>query len=206
MLTQEDIKNALKAVKYPGYSRDIVSFGLVKEISITNDAVGVSMQLTSPNADAAQQIKAEAESALKNLPGVGHVQVTVLQPAAGQAAPGNPFANQSKVPGVKRVIAVASGKGGVGKSTVSVNLACALRHVGLRVGLLDCDIYGPSIPLMMGLNEKPTVTADAKMVPPEHYGVKLMSIGFLVEDDQPVIWRGPMIQKTIQQFVGAVEW
>jgi len=206
MLTQEDIKNALKAVKYPGYSRDIVSFGLVKEISITNDAVGVSMQLTSPNADAAQQIKAEAESALKNLPGVGHVQVTVLQPAAGQAAPGNPFANQSKVPGVKRVIAVASGKGGVGKSTVSVNLACALKHLGARVGLLDCDIYGPSIPLMMGVRERPTVSEDERLVPPTGHGVKVMSIGLLLTDEQPVIWRGPMITKTIQQFLFAVEW
>ena len=206
MLTQEDIKNALKGVKYPGYSRDIVSFGLVKEISITNDAVGVSMQLTSPNADAAQQIKAEAESALKNLPGVGHVQVTVLQPAAGQAAPGNPFANQSKVPGVKRVIAVASGKGGVGKSTVSVNLACALKHLGARVGLLDCDIYGPSIPLMMGVRERPTVSEDERLVPPTGHGVKVMSIGLLLTDEQPVIWRGPMITKTIQQFLFAVEW
>jgi ATP-binding protein involved in chromosome partitioning len=206
MLTQEDIKNALKGVKYPGYSRDIVSFGLVKEISITNDAVGVSMQLTSPNADAAQQIKAEAESALKNLPGAGHVQVTVLQPAAGQAAPGNPFANQSKVPGVKRVIAVASGKGGVGKSTVSVNLACALKHLGARVGLLDCDIYGPSIPLMMGVRERPTVSEDERLVPPTGHGVKVMSIGLLLTDEQPVIWRGPMITKTIQQFLFAVEW
>ena len=103
-------------------------------------------------------------------------------------------------------IAVASGKGGVGKSTVSVNLACALQHLGAKVGLLDCDIYGPSIPLMMGIHEKPTVTEDEKMVPPSSHGVKLMSIGFLVEDDQPVIWRGPMIVKTIQQFVNSVAW
>ena len=104
------------------------------------------------------------------------------------------------------MIAVASGKGGVGKSTVSVNLACALSHLGARVGLLDCDIYGPSIPLMMGIQEKPTITGDEKMVPPVNHGVKLMSIGFLVEGDQPVIWRGPMITKTIQQFVNSVEW
>jgi ATP-binding protein involved in chromosome partitioning len=104
------------------------------------------------------------------------------------------------------VLAIASGKGGVGKSTVSVNLACALTHLGMRVGLLDCDIYGPSIPLMMGTREKPTVNGADKMIPPMQYGVKLMSIGFLVEGDQPVIWRGPMIVKTIQQFVGSVEW
>jgi ATP-binding protein involved in chromosome partitioning len=111
------------------------------------------------------------------------------------------------VPGINRVVAVASGKGGVGKSTVSVNLACALKHLGARVGLLDCDIYGPSIPLMMGIHQKPTVNADeTKMVPPANHGVKLMSMGFLIEGDNPVIWRGPMITKTIQQFFTDVEW
>src|SRR5208282_6102965 len=116
MLSQEEIQNALKAVKYPGYSRDIVSFGLVKEISAANGAVSVAMQLTSPNPEAAQQIKTEAERILKALPGVNQVHVEVRQPAAGQPAGGaNPFANQKGVPGVKRVIAVASGKGGVGK-------------------------------------------------------------------------------------------
>jgi ATP-binding protein involved in chromosome partitioning len=206
VLTQEDIQNSLKAVKYPGYSRDIVSFGLVKEISTATGTVSVMMQLTSPNAEAANQIKAESERVLKNLPGVNHVHVEVRQPAAGQAAPQSPFANQNKVSGVKRIIAIASGKGGVGKSTCSVNLACALTHLGARVGLLDCDIYGPSIPLMMGVHEKPTVSAKERLVPPMAHGVKVMSIGLLLNDDQPVIWRGPMITKTIQQFLLAVEW
>jgi len=101
---------------------------------------------------------------------------------------------------------VASGKGGVGKSTLSVNLACAMQRLGLRVGLLDCDIYGPSIPLMMGTNARPTISDEEKMVPPLSHGVKLMSIGFLLDGDQPVIWRGPMIMKTIQQFIGSVDW
>ncbi|HXR03671.1 MAG TPA: Mrp/NBP35 family ATP-binding protein [Verrucomicrobiae bacterium] len=206
MLTQEDIKSALQAVKYPGYSRDIVSFGLVKDISVANGAVSVSLHLTSPNPDAAQQIKTEAERILKKLPGVSRVQVEVLQPVAGQGAPGSPFANPSKISGVKRVVAVASGKGGVGKSTVSVNLACGLTHLGARVGLLDCDIYGPSIPLMMGVHERPTVSEDERLVPPTGHGVKVMSIGLLLTDEQPVIWRGPMIAKTIQQFLFAVEW
>ena len=207
MLTQDDIRNALKAVKYPGYSRDIVSFGLVKEISAANGAVSVSMQLTSPNADAAQQIKEESERVLQALPGVNRVQVEVRQPAAGQAAGGtNQFANQNRVAGVKRVIAIASGKGGVGKSTVAANLACALKHLGARVGLLDCDIYGPSIPLMMGVHERPTVSPQEQLVPPLGHGVKVMSIGLLLTDEQPVIWRGPMITKTIQQFLMAVEW
>ncbi len=206
MLSSEEIQNALKSVKYPGYSRDIVSFGLVKEISTANGAVSVTMQLTSPNPEAAQQIKTESERVLKNLPGVNHVHVEVRQPAAGSAAPSSPFANQNKVSGVKKIIAIASGKGGVGKSTCSVNLACALTHLGAKVGLLDCDIYGPSIPLMMGVHEKPTVNEAERLVPPSNHGVKVMSIGLLVTDDQPVIWRGPMITKTIQQFLLAVEW
>jgi ATP-binding protein involved in chromosome partitioning len=206
MLSQEEIQNALKSVKYPGYSRDIVSFGLVKEISIANGTVSLAMQLTSANPEAAQQIKTEAERVLKALPGVNQVNIEVRQPAAGQSAPANPFANQKGVPGVKRVIAIASGKGGVGKSTVSVNLACALEHLGAKVGLLDCDIYGPSIPLMMGVHEKPTISAESRLVPPVAHGVKVMSIGLLLADDQPVIWRGPMIAKTIDQFLMAVEW
>jgi ATP-binding protein involved in chromosome partitioning len=206
MLTQADIQNALKAVKYPGFSRDIVSFGIVKDVSVANGAVSVAMQLTSANPDAARQIKTEAEQVLKRLPGVTHVIVEVHQPTASQAAAGTAFANQTKVPGVKRVIAVASGKGGVGKSTCSANLACALKHLGARVGLLDCDIYGPSIPLMMGVYEKPTVNDAERLVPPVAHGVKVMSIGLLLTDDQPVIWRGPMITKTINQFLLAVEW
>ena len=206
MVTPADIQNALRSVKYPGFSRDIVSFGLVKDISAAHGAVSVALQLTSPNPEAARQIKAEAEEVLKRLSGVTHVVVEVHQPAAGQAAAGGAFANQTRVPGVKRIIAVASGKGGVGKSTCSANLACAFKHLGAKVGLLDCDIYGPSIPLMMGVYERPTVSAEERLVPPVAHGVKVMSIGLLLNDDQPVIWRGPMITKTIHQFLLAVEW
>jgi ATP-binding protein involved in chromosome partitioning len=206
VLTQDDIKNALKAVKYPGYSRDIVSFGLIKEISAANGAVSVSMQLTTANPDAAHQIKEESERVLQALPGVKLAQVEVKQPAAGQGTSAGALAGQNRIPGVKRVIAVASGKGGVGKSTCSVNLSCALKHLGARVGLLDCDIYGPSIPLMMGIHERPTIGAGERLVPPTNYSVKVMSIGLLLENDQPVIWRGPMIAKTIQQFLFAVDW
>jgi ATP-binding protein involved in chromosome partitioning len=205
MLTQDDIKNVLKAVKYPGYSRDIVSFGLVKEISATQGGISVVMQLTTSNPDAARQIKEDSERVLKALPEVKLVHVEVRQPAAGQAAPGA-LPNQNRIPGVKRVIAVASGKGGVGKSTCSVNLACALARLGARVGLLDCDIYGPSIPLMMGVSERPTVNESEQLVPPIKHSVKVMSIGLLLDSDQPVIWRGPMIAKTIQQFLFAVDW
>jgi ATP-binding protein involved in chromosome partitioning len=204
MLTQQNILDALKSVKYPGYMRDIVSFGLVKNIAVNGGAVSVSMQLTGGTSEVAGQIKAATEKVVRTVPGVEHVHIEVTiaagAPAAGVAR------LQNKMEGIKRVVAVASGKGGVGKSTVSVNLACALRHLGASVGLLDCDIYGPSIPLMMGIHDKPTLSESQKLVPPTNHGVKLMSMGFLIEGDAPVIWRGPMIMKTIQQFISDVEW
>ena len=207
MLTETDIKNALQNVKYPGYSRDIVSFGLVKQITVKDGSVSVSITVTTPNPDVLRQLKAESEQALKALPGVKVAFVDVQHPSAPPAgAAQGPWAQQNRVPGIRRVVAIASGKGGVGKSTVSVNLACALQLLGAKVGLLDCDIYGPSIPLMMGINERPTLNSEEKMLPPTNHGVKLMSIGFLLDGDQPVIWRGPMIVKTIQQFFSAVEW
>jgi len=208
VLTQQAILEALKTVKYPGYSRDLVSFGLVKEITVNGAAASVVLQLTGGNAEIARQIKGEIETTLRHVPGLQQMHVEVRAPA-GQTAPvqaGNAMSRQSKMPGVGRIVAIASGKGGVGKSTVSVNLACALRHLGAAVGLLDCDIYGPSIPLMMGIHDKPTLSAEEKLVPPVSHGVKLMSMGFLIEGDTPVIWRGPMIMKTIQQFISDVEW
>jgi ATP-binding protein involved in chromosome partitioning len=208
MLTEDQIKDALRTVKYPGYSRDIVSFGLIKQLATKNGAVSVIMQLTSPNQDVARQIKAETEQALKALPGVTLVRVEVNQPTATQPAPGvqSPWAYQNKVPGIQRIIAVASGKGGVGKSTVAVNVSCALKQLGAAVGLLDCDIYGPSIPLMMGTRARPTVSPQEKLLPPSSHGIPLMSMGFLLDGDAPVIWRGPMIMKAIQQFLMEVEW
>jgi ATP-binding protein involved in chromosome partitioning len=206
MLTESAVRDALKAVKYPGYSRDILSFGLVKDIQITPEAIRIRLELTSPNPEAAARIRADAEAVLAALPGAPKIELDVHHPAASPATGPNPFTAQSPVPGIGRLIAVASGKGGVGKSTVAVNLACALRHLGARVGLLDCDIYGPSIPLMMGTRERPTISERELMIPPVSHDVKLMSIGFLIDGDQPVIWRGPMINKTIQQFFSAVEW
>ena len=206
MISDGDILNALQGVKFPGFSRDIVSFGLVKHLAVNEGAVSVELHLTSSNPDAGRLIKADAERVLKALPEVRFVHVDVKQATTGTTGSGSPFARQNRVPGIRRVVAVASGKGGVGKSTTAVNLACALRHLGSHIGLLDCDIYGPSIPLMMGVKERPTISDDEKLVPPVGHGIKLMSIGFLLDDDQPVIWRGPMIQKTIQQFVSQVAW
>jgi ATP-binding protein involved in chromosome partitioning len=208
MISEEEIKNALRGVKYPGFSRDIVSFGLVKEIGVKDGTVQVAIQFTSGTAEIFEQVRAESERVLKALPGVSGARVEI-RPPAGAAAAGaaSPWQNQNRVTGIKRIVAVASGKGGVGKSTTAVNLACALQQMGARVGLLDCDIYGPSIPLMMGTRAKPTLSEDEKlMVPPLAHGVKLMSMGFLVEGDSPIIWRGPMIVKTIQQFFHSVAW
>ena len=199
---------SLKAVKYPGYSRDIVSFGLVKQVAVEDGTVRVELELTGGTPEVATQIKTGCEAALNAVAGVKQVSVEVHQPQPASPAAGgpSPWANQNRVPGVRRILAVASGKGGVGKSTVSANLACALSHLGEAVGLLDCDIYGPTIPLMMGTRERPTVSNDEKLIPPVAHGIKLMSMGFLLEDDQPVIWRGPMIVKTIQQFLMQVAW
>ncbi len=206
-MTSETIKETLKQVRYPGYSRDIVSFGLVKDISVEHGAVAVVIELTGGSEEVAHAIKTDAEKCLRELPEVQRVYVGVKtagtkRPAAQTDGP----APSGQVPEIKRIVAVASGKGGVGKSTLSANLACTLSHLGLKTGLLDCDIYGPSIPLMMGVHKRPELSSNEKLVPPENYGVKLMSMGFLLDDDQPVIWRGPMIVKTIQQFITSVDW
>lgn len=208
MLTQDTILSALKGVKYPGYSRDIVSFGLIKQVQVNQGAVSVELHLSTNNSDIARQLKHDCEHTLRQVPGVQqlHVDIKVPVTPAGANPANQTWNNQNKVPGINRVVAVASGKGGVGKSTCSVNLACALSQLGARVGLLDCDIYGPSIPLMMGVHQRPTLSEDEKMVPPVNHGVKLMSMGFLLEGDTPVIWRGPMIMKTVQQFVMYVDW
>src|SRR3954462_8922199 len=162
MPSEQQITEALKAVKYPGYNRDIVSFGLIKEIAVNDGAVSVALQLTGGKPEVAEQLKTDCERAIKELPGVSKVYVQVRQQGAA------PPTQQNKIPGLNRIVAVASGKGGVGKSTASVNLACGLAYLGSRVGLLDCDIYGPSIPLMMGIVQKPTLSDDGKMVPPSN--------------------------------------
>jgi ATP-binding protein involved in chromosome partitioning len=206
MQTQESVIESLKNVKYPGYSRDIVSFGLLRQVTVDGPTVRLSLLMSSTSKEAAKQIEADVKKTAAALPGVSEVQVEIKFQSVGPSASQNPWENQKSVSGIRHVVAVASGKGGVGKSTVSVNLACALQRLGARIGLLDCDIYGPSIPLMMGIQDRPTLNENQKIVPLEKHGVKLMSIGFLVDPNAPLIWRGRMIQKSIQQFLMEVAW
>ncbi|MBI4027650.1 MAG: Mrp/NBP35 family ATP-binding protein [Verrucomicrobia bacterium] len=199
-LTENQIRDALKQVKYPGFSRDIVSFGIVKNIELQGNRCNVQMSLTTSDPKIADQIKTESEQTLHKLAGIGSATVTVNLQAA---APG--VFQQQRVQGIRHSVAVASGKGGVGKSTVAVNLSLALSRLGARVGLMDCDIYGPSIPLMMNVKTFPTASDD-RLNPIISFDVKLMSMGFLVDPDSPVIWRGPMVTRTVQQFVHHVAW
>ncbi|MGI8819700.1 MAG: Mrp/NBP35 family ATP-binding protein [Chthoniobacterales bacterium] len=204
-ITEEQVKQALKAVKYPGFSRDIVSFGLVKEIKINDGAVTLQLTLTTNDPAIPRAIKSEAEAALQSLAGLtqAKVLIDIHAPPAGAGAAG---VGATKIEGIKHVIAVASGKGGVGKSTVAANLALALDRTGARVGLCDCDIYGPSIALMFGTRDRPTATEENRIIPIEQYNLKLMSMGFLLDDASPAILRGPMVTRYTQQFLRQVEW
>jgi ATP-binding protein involved in chromosome partitioning len=214
-VTPDEIKDHLKQVKYPGFSRDIVSFGLVRSAALVDGTAKVSLALTTSDPKIPLHLKNEVDKCLRAIPGVKEtiIDVAVSAPKAGTpaAAGGNLGGSAAAPKTIKYAVAIASGKGGVGKSTFAVNLACALAQLLTaqgrpgRVGLMDCDIYGPSVPLMMGINGRPNVEGDS-LIPLERYGVKVMSMGFLVDDNTPVVWRGPMIMKTIQQFVQNVKW
>src|SRR5258708_7348760 len=204
-VSEEQVKEALKQVKYPGFSRDIVSFGLVKGIRIDGDGVTVQMALATNEPAIPQAIKTESEAVLRAMPGVENAKVLIdiHAPPTGAGAAG---AGATRIEGVKHVIAIASGKGGVGKSTVAANLAVALEKTEARVGLCDCDIYGPSISLMFGSRDRPMATEENRIVPIEQYGLKLMSMGFLLDDAAPAILRGPMVTRYTQQFLRQGEW
>jgi len=208
-LSPEAIKSALQSVKYPGFTRDIVSFGLVKDIKIDGNKVNVSLVLPKPDDKLKSEIGESVRTAILETPGVADVSIDISarQPKAAPPGQGPQKAEKSaKLPDIKYYIAVASGKGGVGKSTVAVNIAVAMAKMRDRVGLMDADIWGPSIPTMLGIKDRPKATEDNKIVPLNKFGLKLMSIGFLVNEDETVIWRGPMVHGAIKQFIEDVIW
>ncbi len=202
-LDEQTIRDTLRNVKYPGFSRDIVSFGLVKEIQIADGDVAVQLVLTTAEPAIALQIRDETQAALSRLPGVERIDVKVDIQAPAQASS---LPSPKNLEGVKHVIAVASGKGGVGKSTVAANLAVALSASGVRTGLCDCDLYGPSIAMMFGTSERPTADDEDRILPIEREGLKLMSMGFLLDDGSPAVLRGPMVTRYTQQFLRQVAW
>ena len=226
-VTKDAVLDKLRTVKGPDFEGDVVSLGLVSDIFIADGKVFFSITVPADRAQQLEPLRAAAERAVKDIPGVAGAVVALTaekkgggmeaapprpapkpaapRPAAPQA-PAGPRAGKRGVPGIESIIAVASGKGGVGKSTTAVNLALALHAVGKRVGILDADIYGPSLPRLLGLSGKPE-TVDGKVLKPmERYGVKAMSMGFLVEEDTPMIWRGPMVMSALTQLLREVAW
>jgi len=221
--TQESLRDALRDIADPVSGRDIVSAGLVEAIEVRGGLVQVSLLTDRTRAPQMEPVRALVEQHLARQPGVQNATavLTSATPAPAPAAPGHDHGHghghghggaqggaapkPKLLEGVKAVVAVASGKGGVGKSTAAVNLAVALAQMGLSVGLLDADIYGPSLPRMLGLHRKPEIEGD-KMIPLPAWGLKAMSIGFLVDEETPMIWRGPMVMGALEQMMGQVEW
>jgi len=198
------IREALRQVRYPGFSRDIVSFGLIKEVVCDPGHTTVRIEVQTRDPKVPEQIFHDCHAVLDALPDVGTVKVDISikdAPTTSADATG-----KSSIPGVKRILAVASGKGGVGKSTVAANLSVALAATGAKVGLCDCDLYGPSVPQMFGSHERPLANDQDEIIPIQAHGVRLMSMGFLLEGSSPVVVRGPMATRYTQQFLRQVAW
>ena len=198
-VTETQVLDALRTVIDPDLNRDIVSLGFVQNIEIGKGTVRFRLVLTTPACPMKNKMKSESEAALRQLPGVENVEITLDSKTCASRKP------EERLPRVKHIILVGSGKGGVGKSTIAVNLAAALSETGASVGILDADIYGPSIPPMMGLHEPPRVV-EGKMMPLVSHGIKVMSIGFLVRDEDALVWRGPILHKVLMQFAEDVDW
>src|SRR5687767_2456226 len=203
VLDRESVLGALKVVTDPDLRRDIVSLGFVKDLAIDKGRVAFTIELTTPACPVKDQMRDQAVAAVRALAGVTDVDVRMTANVRSVSAPET---GRTPLPGVKNVLAVGAGKGGVGKTTVAVNLALALAKFGSRVGILDGDIYGPNVPIMLGLQTQQLSTDGQRIVPAEKYGVQVVSMGFLTGDDAPVIWRGPMLHGAIQQFFRDVAW
>src|SRR5579862_9399973 len=204
MPTPNEILVELKKVKYPGFTRDIVSFGMVKDIEIAHKGVTVTLTAPSANAEVVAQIAADVKRTVAAMPGVPAVDVHMEQAASTpKMAPGS---HRRLVPGVRHVLAVASGKGGVGKSTVAVNLALAMQRAGWRIGLMDADVYGPSVAMMVGAEQRVELTPERRIIALESFGIRYISMALFVNDETAVIWRGPMITKLETEFLFNVEW
>ena len=203
MPSKEEVLEVLSAIKDPDLGRDVVSLGMIKDLAIDHAGqVSFTFELTTPACPVRDRFQTLARQLVSDMPGVTAVD---LKMTANVRAPFNGRGHEAAIPGVKHVIAVGSGKGGVGKSTVAVNLAAALQLSGARVGLLDADIYGPSVPGMLGVSEQPKVR-DQKLVPLEAFGLKIISIGLLAGADKAMVWRGPLVARAIEQMLGEVVW
>lgn len=196
------VLEALRAVQDPDLRRDIVALGFIKDLRISGGQVAFTLELTTPACPVKDLMRDQARAAVEALPGVEGVDI---QMSAAVRSALNPEAGRAPVPGIKNIIAVGAGKGGVGKTTVAVNLAVALARHGGRVGMIDGDIYGPNVPIMLGIRTQLTTDGE-KIVPAERYGLQVVSMGFLTKDEAPVIWRGPMLHGIIQQFFRDVRW
>ena len=200
-MTKDQVLKALSQIKYPGFNRDIVSFGLIEDISVGDENVRITLKLSAEKSKQ-EEMQKRVRDELESLGKFKNVEVVMT----GSTQPMGNIAQSMKPEKVKHIIAVASGKGGVGKSTVAANIACSFSQKGYKVGLLDLDIYGPSLPIILGINESPQLTQDKKLIPLNWNGLKVLSFGFISGNDSPAIWRGPLVARMTEQFFRDVLW